>query len=107
MRRWVEAEDVKIIDDLEKACKRLLEAGMQPMASGAVGKCPLSDLAQHRRPRAQRRPVQRPKDLGRPKVEEAFRVLAELLEMGCYGPREERIAEKWETQVVRLIRGSR
>jgi len=109
-RVGLKPEDIKTIDDLKEACRKLLEAGIQPMASGAADKWPLSDIFEHvilsiGGPELHDALIKDPKAWGRPEVKEAFKTLAELLKMGCYGPKEKRISEKWEAQVVKLVRG--
>ena len=109
-RAGLKPSDIRTFDDLLAACDKLKAAGIQPMASGAADKWPLSDIWEHMLimlggAELHDALTHDPAAWDRPEVRESFRLLAEMLKRGCFGDRDLRISEKWEAQVPRLVKG--
>ncbi len=100
----------KTLDDLKQVCQVLKSKGIQPMASGAADKWPLSDIFEAVLIRVGGPELHNDLMLHKvkwtdPKVLQAFKVLSDLLKEGCYGDPKVAIGEKWEAQVARLGEG--
>ena len=100
----------KTLDDLKADCKVFKEHGIQPMASGAADKWPLSDifeavLIRIGGPKLHNDLMLHKVKWTDPQVLEAFKVIHDLLKEGCYGDPKVAIGEKWEVQVTRLGKG--
>ncbi len=109
-RAGLTPDDVRTFEGLLAACEKLSAAGIQPLASGAADKWPLSDIWEHMLimlggAELHDALTYDPAAWDRPEVRESFRLLAEMLKRGCFGDRDLRISEKWEAQVPRLVKG--
>ena len=98
------------LDDLKADCSVFKQKGIQPMASGAADKWPLSDIFEAVLIRVGGPQLHNDLMLHKvkwtdPKVMEAFKVLSDLIKEGCYGDPKVAIGEKWEVQVSRLGKG--
>ncbi len=105
----ISLEDIKTIEGFKAACEKLKAAGIQPLASGAQDKWPLSDIFEAfilriAGPELHQEMTHSPDAWKDPRVKEVFKMLAEFLEAGYWGG-PERIGEKWEAQVQRLVDG--
>ncbi len=103
-------EPPKTLDELKQVCDVLKAKGIQPMASGAADKWPLSDvfeavLLKVGGPELHQKLMKHEVAWTDPQVVEAFKVLSDLLKQGCYGDPKVAIGEKWEAQVARLGNG--
>ena len=100
----------KTLDQLEQDCKVFEEHGIQPMASGAADKWPLTDIFEAVLIRIGGPQLHNDLMLHKikwtdPRVLEAFKILRDLIKEGCYGNPQTAIGEKWEAQVPRLAKG--
>ncbi|WP_324735117.1 extracellular solute-binding protein [Thermococcus sp. SY098] len=103
-------EPPKTLDELKQVCDVLKSKGIQPMASGAADKWPLSDifeavLIRVGGPELHQKLMKHEVKWTDPQVVEAFKILSDLLKQGCYGDPKVAIGEKWEAQVARLGKG--
>ncbi len=103
-------EPPKTLDQLKQDCKIFKENGIQPMASGAADKWPLSDIFEAVLIRVGGPQLHNDLMLHKvkwtdPRVLEAFKILRDLIKEGCYGNPQTAIGEKWEAQVPRLANG--
>ena len=100
----------KNLSQLEYDCKVFKEHGIQPMASGAADKWPLTDifeavLIRLGGPKLHNELMLHQIKWTNPQVLKAFQILANLLEQGCFGKPSMAIGEKWEAQIPRLGKG--
>jgi multiple sugar transport system substrate-binding protein len=98
------------LDQLKQDCEIFKQHGIQPMASGAADKWPLSDIFEAVLIRVGGPQLHNDLMLHKvkwtdPRVIEAFKVLSDLIKNGCYGDPQTAIGEKWEAQVPRLANG--
>ncbi|NJE11985.1 ABC transporter substrate-binding protein [Thermococcus sp. LS2] len=103
-------EPPKTLDELKQVCDVLKSKGIQPLASGAADKWPLSDvfeavLLRVGGPELHQKLMKHEVSWTDPQVLEVFKIISDLLKQGCYGDPKVAIGEKWEAQVARLGKG--
>ena len=100
----------KTLDELKQVCNVLKGRGIQPLASGAADKWPLSDifeavLLRVGGPELHQKLMRHEVKWTDPQVIKAFKIISDILKQGCYGDPKVAIGEKWEAQVARLGKG--